>query len=54
MNESQQNEDSRYDIFRRLPRAKKPEADFSTGDPDAPRSEEVPGQVKRSRQEECP
>lgn len=54
MNESPQDEDRRYDIFRGPPCAKKPEADFSARYRDASRREEIPGQVKHSGKEEYP
>jgi len=50
----QYDENCGYNIFCRLPGAKKPEACSSSGDLDAPWREDVPGQVKHSRQEECP
>ncbi len=54
MNAGQYDEDCGNNILLRLPGAKEPEAYFSTGNPDAPGSEDVPGQVKHSRQEERP
>lgn len=54
MSSCQYDKDCGYEIFRRLSRAKEPEAYLLTGDADAPWSQKIPGEVEYTRQEKSP